>query len=228
MIIPANISYGLSANFADSGLFAGMKIFNTSTGAPVQITGLPGMVNNILPMTNVGVSNTYAAQFTGVNGNTYLFQFDVYTDGTYTAVDPAYPEQSKTAYASFLKPVFIEGLQMIVGCENQPRQRPVVAAQNSDCNILLTFMSECGQIIDMTGITGNVVLSFLEIDELTTLAKNAVLVNGTINQFLVSLSAADLALLPPGENDAATSFTLAGVNSVLNIYDAIRVNPAIV
>jgi hypothetical protein len=58
--------------------------------------------------------------------------------------------------------------------------------------------------------------------------KTATLVAGTINQALVSLLAADLALLPPGENDGAVSFALSGINYVINIYDAIRVNPAIV
>jgi hypothetical protein len=227
MIIPANVPYGLSVSFPATGLFVGLTIWDVTSGAPVLVTGLPGMVNGVLPMPNIQVSNTYAVNFSGLPNKNYVFQFDVYTDGTYTVINGAYPEQSKSAYSQFLTPVIVNGLKILVGCENQPRQQPVIAAQNSDANILLSFFDEWGVELNITTVA-LIHMSFLESDELTALVKTATLVAGTINQALVSLLAADLALLPPGENDGAVSFALSGINYVINIYDAIRVNPAIV
>jgi hypothetical protein len=227
MILPANIPYGLSVSFPASGLFVGVKIFKTTSGSPVQVTGLPGMVNNILPMPNVLVSNTYAVNFTGAPFQNYLFLFDVYTDDTYTAVNGAYAEQSRSGYSSVQSPLLVQGLRVMVGCENQANQKPVVIAQNSDGNIVLSFFNEWNQELDVTQATA-MLLSFLEADGLTTLAIAGSLVAGTINQIIVQLTAGQMALLPQGENDGAVSFTLSALPYVINLYDCLRVLPPIV
>src|ERR1700722_19227135 len=150
MILPANIPYTLSVNYAASGLFVGAKIFDMTSGTPVQITGLPGMVNNILPLANVLVSNTYAVNFTGAPNKNYLFQFDVYTDDTYTAINGIFAEQSKAGASLVQSPLLVQGLKVQVGCQDQPQQRPVIIPQNSDGNVVLSFFDEYGKPVDMT------------------------------------------------------------------------------
>lgn len=123
--------------------------------------------------------------------------------------------------------VIVQGLKVIVGCEDQPDQRPVVFAQNSDGNILFSFFDEFGNIVDVSGATA-LALKFLQLDGQTVLTKTPTQVSGQYNQLIAQLAAADLALLPPGDNDAQILFTIAGVNYAVNLYSALSVESAAV
>jgi len=221
MQIPARIPYGLSAVYA-AGLFVGLRIFDVSSGAPVQVTGLPGMINNVLPAAQIGASSTFVAYFTAVDQKRYVFVFNAYTDGTYAAVDGTKAEISRDAYARVPSPLFVQGVRIVVGCKNQPDQSPVWIAQNSDGNVLLSFFDELGNPVDVSAATG-LAFKVLESDGVTILTKVPAPVAGVPYQLLVSLLAADLALLAPGFNDAQVFFSLAGVNYVENLAGALNV-----
>lgn len=127
--------------------------------------------------------------------------------------------------------VIAKGLKVVVGCQDQPDQHPVVFSQNSDGFILLTFEDEDGGILDISGATA-IEMDFLEADGTTVLSKTLgvgiQLVAGSYNQALVTLVAADLALLPVGENDAQVKIAVAGVNYAVNCYDALTVQASVV
>ena len=127
--------------------------------------------------------------------------------------------------------VIVKGLNVVVGCEDQPDQAPVVYPQNSDGNILLTFLDENGDIIDISGATA-VEMDFLEADGSTILSKTLTsgvqLVAGKYNQALVTLTASDFALLPVGVQDAQVKVVISSVNYVENLYDCLEIEaPAV-
>lgn len=127
--------------------------------------------------------------------------------------------------------VIVQGLKIVVGCEDQPDQNPVIVAQNSDGNILLTFLDENGEIVDISGATA-IEMSFLEADGSTILTKTLTsgiqLVANKYNQALVSFVAADFALLPEGLNDAQVKLVISSVNYIENMYACLDVEPAAV
>jgi hypothetical protein len=226
--IPANQKLPITIDLAANNLFAGLTVFDTTTGAPVKIVGQPGQTNNVYPMINVAGSFSYLTFFTGLPQHTYLLLVQQFTDGTYTVLDGAL-NLSHTLAAKIMAPVFIQNLKVLTGCEDQPLQRPVVVAQNSDGNVLLTFFDDNGIPVDITSATA-LTLSVLESDGATVLVKSLgvaiSLVDGTINQALVSFLASDFALLPQGDNDASVALQIAGQNEVMNVYSAISIEPA--
>lgn len=225
MQIPARIPYSLSVIYP-AGLFVGMRIFDLTSGIPVQVTGLAGMVGNVLPLTNIVASHTYVTKFTGADQSRYVFVFNTYVDGTYAVIDYGNPEISRDAYCSFIAPVLVQGLRIEVGCADQPRQIPVTVSQISDANLLLSFFDEQGGVIDVSEAT-LLQVQVLEADGVTVLSKAATPVAGAPNQALAAFLAADLALLPAGDNDVQIRLTLAGVAYVANLYSAISVEPQI-
>lgn len=85
----ANVGQALSVevNYAPT-LFVGMTIFDDSGVSPVQLGA-------ILPMLNV-ISALYRAKYTLPYVGTFIFRKAVYTDGTFTALDPNYSESSES------------------------------------------------------------------------------------------------------------------------------------
>lgn len=127
--------------------------------------------------------------------------------------------------------IIVQGLKIKVGCESQPDQNPVVVAQNSDANLLLSFFDDCGNPIDVTGAT-TLQMSFLEEDGTTLLTKSLgsgiTLVAGKLNQAVVAMLAADFALLAVGDNNAQVKLSLSGINYAMNLYYAVTVQaPAV-
>ena len=228
MIIPANVPSSFVASLGAASLLAGMRVFDTSTGSPVQITGQPGQVNGVYPMSEIFALNTYLAQFTAKPAHTYVFVFNVFTDDTYATVNGSYAEQSSAASAEFLTPVFVQSLKAIIGCENQPLQKPVISSQASDQTVLLSFEDERRNPIDVTTATV-IEVNVLEADGVTILSKTLMsgisLVSGKPSQALVQFLAADLALLPTGDVDLKTKISISGQNIALNLYNAMSIEP---
>lgn len=191
-----------------------------------------GDVVATVPMSYDGLG-AYRGTWPGfVAGHNYSIESLAYTDDTYTTPNSEYPApQVIDAQCLRTAPIIVQGLRVQVGCEDQPRQRPVVVAQNSDLNILLTFTDECGNPIDVTAAT-SIELSALEADGTTVLTKelgtDIALVSGQPSQALVTMLAADFALLPTGDNDVQVTLVLSGENNVLNVYSAMSVEPAAV
>lgn len=225
-IFPSNQAVPITADFSAPGLFIGLLVYDMVTGSPVQITGQPGQTNGVYPMSAIGSSNSYQAKFQGKPEHPYLFIAQQFTDGTYTT--PSGNSQSQSGICKALPPLFTNGLMIQIGCQQQPNQQPVIAAQNGDINILLSFFDEQPNPnqVDITAAS-TLTMSILESDGVTVLIKSLgtdiSLVPGAVNQALVSLKAADLALLAPGENDANVQLSLAGVNYAFNLYAALLV-----
>ncbi len=102
-IIPAGIPAPFDVSFDSPALFVGLNVFDVSSGIPVAVGG-------VIPMVNAPGSNSYAALFTPVSGKQYLFLKRVFTDNTYTAVDPEYGTGSESAYSS----AFISEISLIL------------------------------------------------------------------------------------------------------------------
>lgn len=228
-IIPANQLLPFVSNQSSTTAFVGMTVYDTTSGAPVQLTGRPGQVNNIYPMLEVGSLYSYLANFKALPQHTYMMSYQEYTAGDY--VTPVGVSVSETYAAKIMAPTFIRSLNVSLGCENQPDQSPVIVSQNSDSNILLSFIDDNGDPVDITSLTA-LTMSMLEADGSTVLTKSfgsdISLVDGSINQALVSFDAADFALLPAGDNDAQIAITMAGQVEAINVYSAISVEPGAV
>ena len=94
-LIPSGVPVPVEVTFDANDLYVGLSVFDMSTGAPVAVGAL-------FPMVNVPGSNSYAANFTPVNGKPYVFLKRVFTDNTYTVPDVNYGTGSDSAYATNL------------------------------------------------------------------------------------------------------------------------------
>lgn len=229
MLIPANRPFPIVVTESETELFMGVRVFDLSTGSPVQITGQEGQENGVYPMAAVADGLSYQALFTGSNQKPYLFLINGYTDDTYATINGSIAEQSIGAFCTTLSPIIVQRLGIFIGCQDQPRQHPVVVAQNSDLNLLLTFVDEHGHPIDCSTAT-QVEISFLEADNETVLSKSLTggqitRVEGSMNQFLVAMLAADVELLPPGDNDAQVELVMGGNTFNVNCYACVSVQP---
>lgn len=220
MIIPAFQPVPIVADYSAPGLFIGLKAFDCITGSPVQISGFPGQTAGVWPMTNVAGSNSYLTMFTGTLQHSYLLLVQAYTDNTYTTVDTTNPEFPRSAIAKVMAPVLTQGIRVYAGGS----ESRVTVSQNSDATIILTFLDGNRCPMDITGAVSPM-FNILEEDESTRMAKPCYFVDGSINQMMVPMLAADFALLPRGDNDANVTFSLAGQDYAFNIYNAISVQP---
>jgi len=228
MIIPANQPIPFSADYGASGLNIGAKVFDCSSGSPVQLTGRPGQTSGVYPLSNVAGSFCYLFTFSGLPQHSYLVLIQAYTDNAFTIVDISKPEFSESVSAKILAPLITYKLKIELGCENQPPQRPVIVAQNSDANIVLSFFDEDRNPIDITSAT-ELEIKMMEHDNITVLIKELgaaiSLIDGHPNQVLLEMRAADFEVLPGGDNDISVTLHLAGSTYVINLYDAINVEP---
>lgn len=91
---PASITVSLET----SGLNVGFEVWDDSGVSPVQVTGLAGMVNNVLPAVNYS-GNCYRVKIPALApGKYFLLHIGVYTDGTYTALVNDEPQGDDTLY----------------------------------------------------------------------------------------------------------------------------------
>lgn len=85
---PASITVTLET----SGLNVGFEVWDDSGVSPVQVTGLPGMINNILPAVNYSGS-AYRVKIPSLTPlKYYLLHIGVYTNGSFTALTPDEPQ----------------------------------------------------------------------------------------------------------------------------------------
>jgi hypothetical protein len=130
-----------------------------------------------------------------------------------------------------MSPPIVQGLIVNVGVAPQPGQNPVVVAQNSDAQFLLSFFDENNYPYDVTGASA-IEFSVLEADDLTVLSKTLVsgitLVSGYRNQVLVSMVAADFALLANGNNDCQVNLEINGSNYNFNLFASLNVQPSVI
>lgn len=125
----------------------------------------------------------------------------------------------------------VQGLNVNVGIKPQRGPQQVVASQNSDVQFLLSFFDELGNPLSVTAATA-IALKILEADGVTVLTKSLsggiALVSGINNQALVTMLAADLALLPDGESDIQIQLSLAGINYAFNFFSSMKVQLSVV
>lgn len=91
-LVPSGVALSFEVTYDAADLDVGMTIFNTTTGAPVQ-------VGSAVPMTLVQ-GNTYFAQFTPLENRSYVVIKGVYTDNTLTTLDPNYAQGSESIFAT--------------------------------------------------------------------------------------------------------------------------------
>lgn len=84
---PSGVELSFEVSFDSPSLYVGMSVYDT-TGIPVLVTG-PN------PMANVA-GNTYVGKFTPSAGKSYLIVKMVYTNNSYSVVDPGYAPGSET------------------------------------------------------------------------------------------------------------------------------------
>jgi hypothetical protein len=117
-IIGIEVSQAAGQNWA-------IAIFDVTSGSPVQITNLPGMVNGVLPMVNFS-GDSYYAEFTGAPNHRYAVNKAAYTDVTYTVVDVSQPQASE--YVSVIPQIVIPGGSSALGVAiaGLVTQRPIL------------------------------------------------------------------------------------------------------
>lgn len=81
-------------------LFVAAEVMDITPGQPAApIPAVAGMVNGLLPMTNLMGNSYYALPFPTVDGHYYAVNKAVYTDDTYTELKPYQPQGSDTYQA---------------------------------------------------------------------------------------------------------------------------------
>lgn len=89
------VPFDYTAFDGDPTLFVGMRIYdNGNPSNPVQVP-IPDGINNVIPMPSLG-DGAYQGFFTPTIGRSYFVKKNVFTDGTYTAVDLNRPGGSET------------------------------------------------------------------------------------------------------------------------------------
>lgn len=95
--VPSNLPASVEVSYSDSGLNIGVTIWDDSGSVPVQVTGLAGMVNGVLPLLNwSGVS--YRFKHLGNAGTWYLYNIAAYVASNYLVVDTSQPQGSDSLY----------------------------------------------------------------------------------------------------------------------------------
>lgn len=87
-LVPSGIELPFEVTYDDPALFVAMKVYDMTSGSPVLVAGP-------LAMSNI-VGNTYAGKFMPLDDKPYLIHKAVYTDGTYTTLDPDHSQASET------------------------------------------------------------------------------------------------------------------------------------
>lgn len=115
-IAPAGVPLTFEATFDADDLFVAMSVFDDSGEEPVQVLAPTAM--------DLVVGNTYRAKFTAESKN-YIILKAVYTNGSFTTLDPTYPQQSESIVAEYLNsssggPIlgFVDNLNPVVGLVN--------------------------------------------------------------------------------------------------------------
>ena len=91
-IAPAGIQLTFEVTFSDSDLPVAMSVYDVTGDSPDLVQGPTAM-------TNISGTNTYTGTFTPSLGESYVIVKGVYTDDTYTALDPDYAQGSESIIA---------------------------------------------------------------------------------------------------------------------------------
>lgn len=104
--VPAGQPASIEVTYSTPGLDIGVEIFDDSGSVPVQVTGLAGMVGNVLPLLNFR-RNSYRFKHAGEASRWYLYQIACYTDGSFSTVDQDEPQGSDSVFfeATVIPPV---------------------------------------------------------------------------------------------------------------------------
>lgn len=95
MLVPAGIAVPFSAVFVGATpARVAMSVYDDSGASPSLLLA-PFLMNHT-------VGNVYSAKFTPVTNKSYIIVMAVYTDGTFTTVDGAFPAQSVAASAQYI------------------------------------------------------------------------------------------------------------------------------
>jgi hypothetical protein len=92
---PSTKPASMEATFGDAVPFAGAKIWDDSGATPVPVTGLAGMVGDVLPAYNWD-GNSWRVKIPGTAGTAYLAKIYAFTDNTYTTTVGDEPEGSES------------------------------------------------------------------------------------------------------------------------------------
>lgn len=98
----SGVPLSFEVTFDNPSLFVGLAVFDDSGVSPIQV-GL------VIPMLNFsGLS--YRGKFTPTAGKSYVFNKSVYTDGTYTTIDPSYPQGSESIRADDIAGILLNAI----------------------------------------------------------------------------------------------------------------------
>lgn len=93
-LVPAGVPITFAAAFDSSGLPVAMSVYETTSGTPVLLLSPFAM--------GAVVGGVYCGRFTPGNGKSYVVVKAVYTNGSFSAFNPAYEQQCESVYAQYL------------------------------------------------------------------------------------------------------------------------------
>ncbi len=93
-LVPAGVALSFEVTFDQPSLPVAMTVYDDSGANPVLLL-------SPFPMRLV-YGNTYRAKFTPADGKSYILIKGVYTDGTFTDLDPSYSQGSESIYAQYI------------------------------------------------------------------------------------------------------------------------------
>lgn len=90
-LAPAGAPISCEVTFDSGALDVAMSVFDTTSGTPILVSGPTAMA--------LVVDYTYFGIFTPVAGHSYVVLKAVYTDDTYTTLDPNHSQASESFYS---------------------------------------------------------------------------------------------------------------------------------
>lgn len=103
-MIQGGLQSSFEATFDATGLSVAMSVYDVTAGAPgILVSGPTAMFNP--------AGYTYVGQFTPLVGKQYLILKAVYTDGTYTTLDPNHSQSTETVLGIDIGAIMLESFQ---------------------------------------------------------------------------------------------------------------------
>lgn len=175
-LAPAGVPLSFEVTFDSPGLPVAMSVYDDTGANPVLLLSPFAMA----PV----VGNTYRGKFTAQAAKSYIVLKAVYTDGTFTVLDPNYIQGSESVVAQNLTPP-VQEIIGVTGCSDEfsPVNNPFTIFLGDKKTMYLSALEGgcMGGPLDLTQCT-----------EISVLLPNA---DGSLKQYL--LSSGEVVIAPP-------------------------------
>lgn len=225
-LVPAGIALSFESTFNDPTLSVALVAYDTTGVTPVLIAGPTEM--------DLVYGNTYSGKFTPLAGRSYVIVKSVYTDGTFTVLDPTFSAGSESIFAENIPTTTGSTAgNNVVGIVDTPSPDgvlPVFVVFTGDHKTLSmrAFYADYGGPLDLTGAS-EIALTLTNADGSFTVllfSLGQISIDGPaiLGLFSANISSIVSAALNIGElQNFDVTFTIGGKTFTVRYYQSISV-----